>query len=72
MDGVDERGPRVLSKTLTRARRSELMPNLSACTVAMEACGRAHDGARQFRPYGNESLLWRLYGWSISTGQHSR
>ncbi len=47
MYGVDERGQRVISRT----RLSEFMTNLSACTVAMEACGSAHYmGAAVSRP----------------------
>jgi transposase len=55
--GVDERGQRVISKTFTRTRLSEFMAHLPACTVAMEACGSAHDWARQFRSHGHEVRL---------------
>jgi transposase len=55
--GVDERGQRVIRKTFTRARLREFMANLSACTVAMEACGSAHYWARTFRAYGHEVRL---------------
>ena len=55
--GVDERGPRVISKTFTRTRLREFMAHLPACTVAMEACGSAHYWARQFRSHGHEVRL---------------
>ena len=57
MYGVDERGQRVISRTFSRTRLSEFMANLPACTVAMEACGSAHDWARRFRTYGHEVRL---------------
>lgn len=55
--GVDERGQRVISTTCTRTRLEEFMADLPVCTVAMEACGSAHDWARLFRPYGHEVRL---------------
>lgn len=55
--GVDEHGQRVISRTFSRARLSEFMANLPACTVAMEACGSAHSWARQFRDHGHEVRL---------------
>jgi len=55
--GVDERGQRVISKTFNRTRLKEFMAHLPACTVAMEACGSAHDWARRFRAHGHEVRL---------------
>jgi hypothetical protein len=55
--GVDENGQQVISRTFSRTRLSEFMANLPACTVAMEACGSAHDWARQFREDGHEVRL---------------
>ena len=57
MDGVDERGQWVISRTLSRTRLSAFMANLPACRVAMEACGSAHYWARQFRSHGHEVRL---------------
>ncbi len=52
--GVDNAGRQVLSKKLSRARLGEFVANLPPCTVAMEACGSAHEWARRFRRYGHE------------------
>ena len=52
--GVDGDGRQVLSKKLSRARLGEFVANLPPCTVAMEACGSAHEWARRFRRYGHE------------------
>jgi transposase len=57
VDGVDERGQRVISQSFNRTRLSELMANLPACTVAMAACGSAHAWARPFRDDGHEVRL---------------
>ncbi|MEE4279469.1 MAG: IS110 family transposase [Halieaceae bacterium] len=54
---ADERGARVLSKQLTRARLPGFIAQLPACTIAMEACGSAHHWARTFRPYGHDVCL---------------
>ena len=54
---ADERGERVLSKQLTRARLPGFIAQLPACTIAMEACGSAHHWARTFRGYGHEVRL---------------
>jgi transposase len=54
---VDAKGKCVFSKKLTRARLVETLSNLPACTVAMEACGSAHDWARSFRAHGHEVRL---------------
>jgi len=57
LHGADERGARVLSKKLTRARLPGFIAQLPACTIAMEACGSAHHWARHFREYGHEVRL---------------
>ena len=55
--GADAAGHKVLSKQLTRARLPEFIAQLPPCTLAMEACGSAHDWARRFRAYGHEVRL---------------
>ncbi len=54
---ADERGERLLSKKLTRARLPGFIAQLPPCTIAMEACGSAHHWARRFREYGHEVRL---------------
>lgn len=55
--GADAAGRKVLSKTLTRARLPGFIAQLPPCTIAMEACGSAHDWARRFREHGHEVRL---------------
>ena len=55
--GADAAGREVLSRKLTRKQLSALVARLPACTIAMEACGSAHDWARRFRAHGHEVRL---------------
>ena len=55
--GVEARGHKVLSKTVSRGKLSAFMANRPPCLVAMEACGSAHHWARVFRDFGHEVRL---------------
>ncbi len=54
---VDGEGRAVRRRKLTRARLRAVVAQLPACTMAMEACGRAHHWARLFRTFGHEVRL---------------
>ena len=47
--GADAHGKTVLRKTLSRAKLIELMAQLPACRVGIEACSGAHELARTLR-----------------------
>ena len=55
--GVDESEQRVLSKTVRRGQLLATFAQLPPCLVGMEACGSAHDWAREFRKLGHEPRL---------------
>ncbi len=55
--GVEARGHKVLSKTVSRGKLSAFMANRPPCLVAMEACGSAHHWARALRDFGYEVRL---------------
>lgn len=55
--GVDARGHKVLSKTVSRGKLSAFMVTQPPCLVAMEACGSARHWARVFRDVGHEVRL---------------
>ena len=53
--GVDGRGAVVLRKTVSRARLADVVAQLPACLIGLEACSGAHEWARRFqaaRPHG--------------------
>ena len=54
---ADAAGRQVLSRKLTRKQLGAWVARLPACTIAMEACGSAHDWARRFRAHGHEVRL---------------
>jgi len=54
---VDAGGRKVVSKKCSRNKLKEYLINLPRCTVAMEACGGAHDWARRAHSYGHEVRL---------------
>ena len=55
--GADERGHRVLDKSLKRAKVLPFFANLEPCRIGMEACGGAHHRARQFEQLGHTVRL---------------
>ena len=57
LHGVDERGARVLHKTVSRARLSALVATLPRCLIGMEACSGAHEWARRFTALGHTVKL---------------
>jgi transposase len=55
--GMDDAGPVVLKKRLTREALLPFLAQFSPVVIGMEACGGAHDGARQVRAYGQTVQL---------------
>jgi transposase len=55
--GVDRHGKVVLRRRLARAKALALCANLPRCLIGMQACGGAHDGARELRALGHEVRL---------------
>src|SRR4029453_13126623 len=55
--GLDERGKILLRKRLARGEVMPFMAQLPRVLVGMEACGGAHDWARQLRAQGHEVKL---------------
>ena len=55
--GMDERGKIILRKRLARGEVLSFMANLPRVTVVMEACGGAHEWARQLRAQGHDVKL---------------
>jgi len=55
--GADERGVRVFSRKLTRAKLLDFFAGQPACVVALEACSGAHHWARELRSLGHEVRL---------------
>jgi transposase len=51
--GVDASGHTVLRKTVRRNKLMELIAALPPCLIGMEACGGAHEWARQFQRHGH-------------------
>ena len=51
--GVDAAGRTVLRKTVRREKLLELIAALPPCLIGMEACGGAHEWARQFERHGH-------------------
>ena len=54
---VDGSGAVVLRKTVSRARLSALVAQLSPSLIGLEACSGAHDWARRFSAYGHTVKL---------------
>ncbi len=50
----DIRGKVVVRKKLNRSKLLEFIVNIPACTIAMEACGGAHNWARKIKALGHE------------------
>ena len=55
--GVDTHGKAVLRKTLSRSKLLELMAQLPACRVGMEACSGAHELARVLLALGHDARI---------------
>jgi transposase len=53
LHGVDAGGRTVLRKTVRRDKLMELIASLPPCLIGMEACGGAHEWARQFQRHGH-------------------
>jgi len=51
--GVDQGGREMLRKTVSRARLVQLVAQLPACLIGLEACSGAHEWARQFQAFGH-------------------
>ena len=57
LHGVSSNGEVVLRRTLSRAKLSELVAQLPACLIGMEACSGAHEWARRFAASGHTVKL---------------
>jgi transposase len=57
LHGVDARGVCVLRRQVRRAQLLRLIAQLSPCTVAMEACGGAHEWGRRIQALGHQVKL---------------
>jgi transposase len=57
LHGIDERGIAVLQRQIRRKQLLELLAQLPACTVAMEACPSAHYWGRKCRELGHHPRL---------------
>jgi len=55
--GIDAKGHTLLQRTVSRAQLPQVVANLPACTVTLEACGGAHHWARTFRTHGHQVQL---------------
>jgi transposase len=55
--GVDAHGKVVLRKSLSRSKLIELMAQLPACRVGMEACSGAHELARTLQALGHDARI---------------
>jgi transposase len=55
--GVDEHGKKALGKALKRPQVPAFFANLPPCVVGMEACGGAHDWARELEKLGHTPRL---------------
>ena len=58
LHGVDGQGRTVLRKTVRRDKLMELIAALPPCLIGMEACGGAHEWARQFQGHGHRIGRW--------------
>jgi transposase len=54
---VDSQGTVVARRTLSRAKLGELIAQLPACLIGMEACSGAHEWARRFAACGHTVKL---------------
>ena len=57
LHGVDRRGVCVLRRQVRRGQLLQLIAQLPPCTVAMEACGSAHEWGRRIQELGHQIRL---------------
>jgi transposase len=57
LHGVNANGEVVLRRSLSRAKLSEVVAQLPACLIGMEACSGAHEWARRFSACGHTVKL---------------
>jgi transposase len=55
--GVDAQGAVALRRTVSRNKLAELVAQLPACLIGMEACSGAHEWARRFGSFGHTVRL---------------
>jgi transposase len=55
--GVDSAGAVVMRRTVSRSQIAELVAQLPACLIGMEACSGAHEWARRFGRFGHTVKL---------------
>ncbi len=55
--GANARGKKLLSKKLKRSEVMEFFASQPPCLVGMEACGGAHEWARQIQSLGHDVKL---------------
>lgn len=53
LHGVDAQGRTILRKTVRRDKLMEFIAALPPCLIGVEACGGAHEWARQFQRHGH-------------------
>lgn len=54
LHGVDSQGQVVLTKRVSRGKLLSVLADLTPCRVGLEACGGAHDWAREITQLGHE------------------
>jgi len=57
LHGVDAQGHTVLRRRVSRAHLRQVVAHLGPCLVGVEACGSAHDWAREIRALGHDVRL---------------
>src|ERR1039458_9070486 len=57
LHGVDLLGKPVLRRTIRREQLADLVANLPACVIGMEACSGSHEWAPRFQAHGHEVRL---------------
>ena len=57
LHGVDERGPTVLRRRISRAQLRPFVAQLRPCLIGVEACGRAHYWVRELKTLGHDVRL---------------
>lgn len=57
LHGIDKTGKGIMKKKVYRSDLLQVIMNIPACTIVMEACGGSHHWARQFKLMGHEVKL---------------
>ena len=57
LHGVNSKGVVVLHRTVSRNKLTELVEQLPACLIGLEACSGAHEWARRFSACGHTVKL---------------